>query len=257
MSFSSFTLGEGVCSSSTQGVLLPTCPLLTFDLALLHLLSTATLALLLVILSNTLSPGYYTSISNLELDSDAEGRGVGTTTDGQGKGMGSMFVMWELAISSPPPSPRLAPATAHSSTTGPSGYGSTETRHIHNDTPPATDGAGAFTSSASTGGSGRKDRFAEGRVVCYSLLLLVSLGVVVGAGLLMGMGEFGMFTPLFLSPLLLPSILYRGCPWLCRGSGSGHVKLQIMHWEVADQTVASSIFMSIVAICSSGFAITL
>lgn len=186
MSFSSFTLGEGVCSSSSKGVLLPTCPLLTFDLALLHLLSTATLALLLVILSNTLSPSYYTSISNLIDDEENEDRtSDGDRGGGMKNGRGSVLVMWELAINSPPPSPRLDPASHLSGTSRSTGYGATETSTSINHSVPVT-------VRDSTPGIVKRDRFSEGRVICYSLLLLVSLGVVVGAALLMSMGEFGM-----------------------------------------------------------------
>lgn len=165
MAFSSFTLGEGVCSSSDRGagVLLPTCPLLTFDLALLHLLSTATLALLLVTLSNTLSPSYNATLSEINKD-PASGSGSAQR--------GNVLVMWELAISSPPPSPTLHPVAG-------SGYGST-------DLAPAS----ASSSSVPTS-TARRDRFAEGRVLSYSLLLVVSLGVIVSAILLIGLGEFG------------------------------------------------------------------
>lgn len=165
MAFSSFTLGEGVCSSSDQSVLLPTCPLLTFDLALLHLLSTATLALLLVILSNTLSPSYYASLSNLSDVSQDRGKAPARG--------GSVLVMWELAVHSPPSSPRLLPAA------GSSGYGATD----------------ATVSTPTDGAIVKRDRFAEGRVVSYSLLLLASLGVAISAALLMGLGEFGESQP--------------------------------------------------------------
>lgn len=170
MAFSSFTLGEGVCSSSERGVLLPTCPLLTFDLALLHLLSTATLALLLVILSNTLSPSYYATLSLTD---------SGSGKDLQGDaGPSSMLVMWELAVGSPPPSPRLQP----SSSAAPTGYGAIDSMPA-----PAVE----TPSSSSAPPTVKRDRFAEGRVISYALLLLVSLGVIVCAVVLMNMGEFG------------------------------------------------------------------
>ena len=193
MSFSSFTLGEGVCSSSSKGVLLPTCPLLTFDLALLHLLSTATLALLLVILSNTLSPNYYTSISNLaDEEDDEEGTSISAGDRGRGRGggvkngRGSVLVMWELAINSPPSSPRLDPTSSLSGPSRPNGYGATETTTNASHSGPAT-------VRDDTSVIRKRDRFSEGRIIWYSLLLLVSLGVVVGAALLMTMGEYGMY----------------------------------------------------------------
>ena len=162
MSFSAFTLGEGVCSasaSSSHPFELPTCPLLTFDLALLHLLSTSTLALLLVILSTALSPGYAASLSNMDGKSREEGG----------------LVMWELAVNSPPPSPLPAILTLG----GGSGYGAIDedeamTRIV---TPPIK----------------RQDRFAKGGVVVYALLLLISVGVVISAIVLMTKGEFGRY----------------------------------------------------------------
>lgn len=164
MSFSVFTLGEGVCSktSSNQSINLPTCPLLTFDLALLHLLSTTTLALLLVTISNSLSPSYSSSLSSLANKQDDEtGEEVG-------------LIMWELAINSPPPSPTLRPSG--SVLASGMGYGAIDeplTRTVH---PPV----------------GKKDKFAEGRVISYGLLLLVSISVVISAIVLMVLGEFGM-----------------------------------------------------------------
>jgi hypothetical protein len=93
MAFSAFTLSKGVCSLTISKLYLPTCPLLTFDLALLHLLSTTTLALMLVILSTALSPSYYLSMS----------------TDTKHTEDTDVFVMWDLALASPPSSPRLSP----------------------------------------------------------------------------------------------------------------------------------------------------
>jgi hypothetical protein len=176
MSFSVFTLGEGVCSTSPLQITLPTCPLLTFDLALLHLLSTSTLALLLVILSISLSPGYAASLSTFQANK-VVGRG-----DNDGDGDGDVLIMWELAVNSPPPSPRLAPLVI-----GSSGYGAIDT---------------AASSSVSTHGDTpihRKDRFAQGRVISYVLLLLVSISVVISAGILMAMGESGELFPTSLS----------------------------------------------------------
>lgn len=91
MAFSAFTLQQGVCSPTLPEFLLPTCPILTFDLTLLHLLSTSTLALLLVIVSSTLSPSYFESLSL------SEGRVVGKGSRG--------YIMWEMALGSVPSSP--------------------------------------------------------------------------------------------------------------------------------------------------------
>lgn len=157
MSFSAFTIANGVCSANTtKSFSLPTCPLLTFDMALLHALSTSTLALLLVILSTALSPGYAASLSGIDEED-------GTRREGEG------LIMWELAINSPPPSPTLAPTSR-------SGYGAVEevtTRKI-----PAP----------------KRDK-SRGGVITYAGLLLVSIGVIISALVLMTKGEFGTFPP--------------------------------------------------------------
>jgi hypothetical protein len=164
MSFSAFTLGEGVCSASSNPFELPTCPLLTFDLALLHLLSTSTLALLLVILSTALSPGYAASLSNID----------GKPREGEEGGL----VMWEMAVNSPPQSPRLGPAVLNlgaGSGSG-SGYGA-----IESDIPRPTPSVS------------KTDRYAKGGVVVHALLLLVSISVFICAIILMTKGEFGIY----------------------------------------------------------------
>jgi len=87
--------------------------------------------------------------------------------------------MWELAVNSPPPSPRPAILTLG----GGSGYGAIDedesiTRTVM---PPMK----------------KQDRFAKGGVVAYALLLLISVGVVVSAIILMTKGEFGRYFPGF------------------------------------------------------------
>jgi hypothetical protein len=162
MSFSAFTIANGVCSaSSNKSFNLPTCPLLTFDMALLHVLSTSTLALLLVILSLALSPGYAASLSGIE-DED------GTRREGEG------LIMWELAVNSPPPSPTLSPLRSGAGSG--SGYGAVE--EVTTRTIPAP----------------KRDK-SRGGVIMYAALLLVSLGVIVSALVLMTKGEFGTFPP--------------------------------------------------------------
>jgi hypothetical protein len=159
MSFSVFTLGEGVCSktSSNQSIALPTCPLLTFDLAVLHILSTTTLALLLVTISNSLSPSYASSLSAIPNKQDPEGG----------------LIMWELAVNSPPPSPTLRPSASASGM----GYGAIDEPLTRTVDPPMV----------------KRDKFTEGRVVSYGLLLLVSVSVVISAIILIALGEFGKF----------------------------------------------------------------
>jgi hypothetical protein len=160
MSFSAFTIANGVCSASTsKSFNLPTCPLLTFDIALLHVLSTSTLALLLVILSTALSPSYASSLSGLEDDTRRDGEGL---------------IMWELAVNSPPPSPTLSPLRVEGSR---SGYGAVE--EVTTRTIPVL----------------KKDK-SRGGVIMYTLLLLASIGVIISALVLMTKGEFGMLSHL-------------------------------------------------------------
>jgi hypothetical protein len=114
----------------------------------------------------SLSPGYAASLSTFQANK-VVGRG-------DNDGDGDVLIMWELAVNSPPSSPRLAPLVV-----GSSGYGAIDT---------------VASSPVSTHGDTpihRKDRFAEGRVISYVLLLLVSISVVISAGILMAMGESG------------------------------------------------------------------
>ncbi|ODO08618.1 hypothetical protein L198_00350 [Cryptococcus wingfieldii CBS 7118] len=172
MAFSAFTLEQGVCSPTLPEVLFPTCPLLTFDLSLLHLLSLCTFALLLVILSNALSPGYYASL--LEDEEVAEAAGVGKTTGGQG------FVMWELAVGSETGSPILGPSRAedrpNTASTSVS-YGTlSPTTALRN--PYAPEHAEAQdTSDPLFPAPTKRDKFPEGRLWTYLPMALCSIGV--------------------------------------------------------------------------------
>ncbi|WVQ83187.1 hypothetical protein IAT38_005326 [Cryptococcus sp. DSM 104549] len=201
MAFSAFTLQQGVCSPTLPEFLLPTCPLLTFDLTLLHLLSTATLALLLVILSSTLDPNYFLSFSEDEDAEELEGSG--------GKSQG--FVMWELALASAPSSPVLGPSTAPKlraglSPTTPStvrSYGTPlPATPLTGANPYAQPGEGPTMPGTAEIGLGseaahemkpppkRRDKFAEGRVWTYVPLGLCSLGVACASMLVLNFGEF-------------------------------------------------------------------
>ena len=181
MAFSAFTLEKGVCSMNVPDVLLPTCPLLTFDLALLHLLSSATLSLLLVILSATLSPSYYLAYStSLDVAQGDGSKGDLTTSD--------VFVMWDMALASPPSTPSRSttplPASTSYGTQSPTtplaqrAYSQPATLQVPDDQPimaPAP--------------LRKRDKFAEGRVWNYVPLLLVALGAVGCAGANMATGE--------------------------------------------------------------------
>lgn len=177
MSFSAFTISEGICSTSISETNLPTCPILTFDLILLHLLSTLTLCLLLVVLSTALSPGYYLSHSR-------ENDGTGVKDDPESV---DMLVMWDLALASSPSSPRLGASTSAAPGV-PKTYGTADPALVVGET-------------TSTEAVARKDKFAQGRLVSYSSLLLCSLGVL-GASILSiinSPGRYGQFSHSFTS----------------------------------------------------------
>jgi hypothetical protein len=155
MAYSAFTINEGVCSTSYSKLYLPTCPLLTFDLCLLHLLSITNLALLLVILSTALSPNYYL-LHSPSLDTEtAAGETQTEAIDA--------FVMWDYVLESPssiPPgehSPPLLPSSPKRTLTYPQ------------------QSLGEGTSNL-PGGPSRRDKFAEGRLRSYVALLLGSIG---------------------------------------------------------------------------------
>ncbi|WVQ75898.1 hypothetical protein IAR50_005533 [Cryptococcus sp. DSM 104548] len=172
MAFSAFTLEQGVCSPTLPEVLLPTCPLLTFDLSLLHLLSLCTFALLLVILSNALSPGYYASL--MDDEEAAEAAGVGKPAGEQG------FVMWELAVGSEANSPTLGPTRPEESPNTAStsvSYGTlSPTTALRNPyAPDATETQD--TPEPLFSAPAKRDKFAEGRLWTYLPMALCSIGV--------------------------------------------------------------------------------
>lgn len=162
MAFSAVIVNDGVCARSLSVVRLPSCPLLTFDLTVLHLLSVSSLALLLVILSSICKPGYEMSHSLLS-ESESE--------DGSPKGGG--LVLWDMALA-PIPEPSAGPSTAVRSTYG------------------ALSGEEAAVASAAAAPDfspppAPRDKFAEGRLWSYAPLVVCSLGVVVCASILAGM----------------------------------------------------------------------
>ena len=165
MAYSAFTIHEGVCSTSYSKLYLPTCPLLTFDLFLLHLLSITNLALLLVILSTALSPNYYL-IHSTSVDTEIEGEAQAEPIDA--------FVMWDFVLESPPSTPPgehrspLLPTSSKS-------YGAvpaTPKRILTYSQPSPEQGV----PSHATDSPARRDKFAEGRLRSYVALLLGSVG---------------------------------------------------------------------------------
>jgi hypothetical protein len=181
MTYSYFTLVSSVCAEAVQQLFTPTCPVLTFDLALLHLLSTTTLALLLVILSTALSPNYFASMSpSYEASKDDQE---------------SMFVMWELALASPPSSPRLG-ATRMDTGFTPIGYGTTGTpttkkqAQLSDVENPYEAGQGASATTVDVMVR-KRDKFADGRLWSYFPLLGCSLGVAISGAWVLGQGDYG------------------------------------------------------------------
>ncbi|RXK40943.1 hypothetical protein M231_01791 [Tremella mesenterica] len=187
MAFSAFTLEKGVCSFEISEVFLPNCPLLTFDLALLHLLSSTTLSLLLVILSTALSPNYYLQYSNMDPSEEIATKDVPES---------DVFVMWEMALASPPQSPKLGSAKLKDPSTPAMSYGTqSPTTPLAQRLPQPTNPYSSSAESDINGTSGeagvpkKRDKFAEGRVWNYVPLLFCSIVVVGCAGFVMAYGQ--------------------------------------------------------------------
>ncbi|KAL1407264.1 hypothetical protein Q8F55_006682 [Vanrija albida] len=156
MAFSAAIVDNGVCARSLSSVRLPSCPLLTFDLTILHLLSVSSLALVLVILSAVVRPGYEMSHSLLS-DSESD-----TSSPGKSGGL----VLWDMALA-PIPEP-AGPSSAPSTST----YGAVRAAE---EQPPD------FSPPHPP-----RDKFAEGRLWSYAPLVACSVGVVICAAVLAG-----------------------------------------------------------------------
>ncbi len=174
MAFSAFILKRGVCSNDIAfNSTVPKCPLLTFDLFLLHLLSTADLALLLVILSTALSPSYYISHSPSLLDRDGLAKNPEST---------DAFIMWDLALASPPSSPRLdATPSSSTKTYGTATPATPLTPAAHPQ--PSNPYADGESPSGDSLPPPRKDKFAEGRLWNYASLCSCSMGAIITTAL--------------------------------------------------------------------------
>jgi hypothetical protein len=137
--------------------------LLTFDLILLHLLSITSLSLLLVILSIALSPSYHLSLSDIEGGSKSDPESM------------DAFVMWDLALASPPSSPRVEEQGPFSPTT-PRSYGTVPPRPIMGSHSYSQPGPSSAPPASPPPTNRIKDKFAEGRVWSYVPLLVCSVG---------------------------------------------------------------------------------
>ncbi|WWD07529.1 hypothetical protein V865_005630 [Kwoniella europaea PYCC6329] len=181
MSFTLFTVDSSLCQYTLSHLdNLPTCPILSFDSTLLHLLSILTFGQVLNYLSIALRS---------ESDSDSS------------KGDNDRFVMWELAINSPPNSPGLRPRTlrnTHGQTTFGSGggYGSTSTSAAavtmerENDSTSEIDIIPQEPNVTPIDKQKRKDKFSKGRLWTYIPLNLCSLVVVCTSFASIKVGEF-------------------------------------------------------------------
>ncbi len=176
MAFSAFTITEGVCSIDLSQTYLPTCPLLTFDLIILHLLSTSALALCLVVLSTALLPSYWLAHSNIE--GVPSGKDDPESTDA--------FVMWDLALASPPSSPRLSPQNSLQPSQART-YGTTSPGI------PILPESYPQPGSTPTEIPVKRDKFAAGRLWYYVPLLLCSIFACAACiiSLLAGSNKYG------------------------------------------------------------------
>lgn len=159
MAFSASTISKTICHISNTD-LTPPCSVLTFDLVLLHLLSVACFAYLVVVLSTALSPGYFTSHSP-----SLDGLAGSKSQDLDGE-RGDVFVMWDLALGDPSTPENLADSDRANSDSGPS-YGSAVRQQSNMITPGDPSTASATVDAV--------DRFARDRVAFYVPLLASSL----------------------------------------------------------------------------------
>ncbi|WVR04728.1 hypothetical protein IAU60_001739 [Kwoniella sp. DSM 27419] len=173
MSFSIYTLNESTCQPSRSETMLPSCSLVSFDLTLLHILSISTFIQLLMILSSMLS-----AVRLGAKDGNKDG--------------GEGFVMWELALASPPHSPRLGPS-AMPAVDGLSAnfatYGATSISAVPAQLA-ASNGQSEQSLAATDSGSKRRDKFAVGRRRTYVPLAFGSLAVLFGALMSTGSGAY-------------------------------------------------------------------
>jgi hypothetical protein len=146
---------------------------------LLHSLSLASFAYLVIVLSTALSPGYFASHSTSLDGLDAMGG------EGVGGEEGSVFVMWDLALGD---SPKGLQAELPGETSRPSGY---ETAY-GTAGPSVAGGSAAVEVEAAVpaDNAGRADRFASGRVGLYVPLLVASVGAIASLSVVTLKGSF-------------------------------------------------------------------
>ncbi|KAL7420060.1 hypothetical protein Q5752_005025 [Cryptotrichosporon argae] len=164
LAFSAFTLELGVCNRALSDVFLPTCPLLTLDMALLHLLGVSSLALVLAVFSAALHSDHPSRLSLLSPAADRGARGAGSD---------DVLIMWDMAVASAPSSPVADRGKGFAS------YGATESTEHAARGPRGADGQEQAQRPAAA--MVTRDKFAAGRTVVYSALGACSV-VVLGAG---------------------------------------------------------------------------
>nr|XP_018265342.1 uncharacterized protein I303_01707 [Kwoniella dejecticola CBS 10117]OBR87500.1 hypothetical protein I303_01707 [Kwoniella dejecticola CBS 10117] len=192
MAFTLYTIDSSLCQYTTTDFEfdLPTCPILTFDLTFLHILSTITFGQVLNYLS--------VALASSEDDNKISKNGTG---DG--------FIMWELAIGSNPPSPTLQPRRLRRNDVEPipsssMGYGSlAQTQTQTQTTAPAhstsivdVEGTSEFDAESSEGdneiseSARTQDKFSQGRLWTYIPLNFCSLLVACASFASIRVGEF-------------------------------------------------------------------
>nr|XP_019008357.1 uncharacterized protein I206_06916 [Kwoniella pini CBS 10737]OCF47138.1 hypothetical protein I206_06916 [Kwoniella pini CBS 10737] len=185
MSFTLYTIDSSLCQYSTTDFEfdLPTCPILTFDLTFLHILSTITFCQVL----------NYLSIALTSHEDEDKINKNGSSGDG--------FIMWELAINSNPSSPTLQPRTLRRHDVEPlssssMGYGSTATTSTAN---PAIIQVEEHIPESDLSSSSHdeneslvqaRDKFSRGRLWTYIPLNLCSLLVACASFASIRVGEF-------------------------------------------------------------------
>ncbi|WRT64639.1 uncharacterized protein IL334_001573 [Kwoniella shivajii] len=194
MSFTLYTIDQSLCQFTPLPNDLPTCPILTFDLTFLHILSIVTFGQVMNYLS--------IAISTDNTKASKKNNTSGDTEDGEGERDG--FIMWELAINSNPPSPVMIPIsdlpnTQQQPSSSLGGYGSTSSTNVptsserlHQQEISSSESITTPITTLNTTIRIRKpgDKFSSGRLSTYIPLNLCSLGVVCTSFASIRVGEF-------------------------------------------------------------------
>nr|XP_019047028.1 hypothetical protein I302_03635 [Kwoniella bestiolae CBS 10118]OCF25958.1 hypothetical protein I302_03635 [Kwoniella bestiolae CBS 10118] len=241
MSFTLFTIDSSLCQYTLHYLDdLPTCPILSFDLTLLHLLSILTFGQVL---------NYFSIALSSESESD-------------NKDDNDRFVMWELAINSPPHSPVLQPRTLRNAPSGAesrirgagSGYGATSTSDtnaaVQVQTRQEADTDQVSTSEIDirdeeerTDRPQKRDKFSKGRLWTYIPLNLCSLVVVCTSFASIKVGEFSECQISSSSNRGIHSIVTDRCAMVEEGSSTFRDHSKLRKDRVFEVTLAGLLFL--------------